>query len=155
MKKLTSNLAKIGLFLMIPIVGGPLDPVEAAEPDTQLLFHCLLDKSNSLDVYRVSGPAGETVNFELRNFLGSTETAMLMQNPRIVQYGNVLIALQDSGRSGYALLRFERGTKPAAEDAGDSTVLLDNNLFHFRENRIFTGGKLTLIRDCTAAPGWE
>jgi hypothetical protein len=130
---------------------GPGDAAVAAGASGPLLFSCLLNRSVVLNVYREGVSGNESIRFETRHFLGTSSTALVMHHPRIVQFSNVLMALEDAGQGGYVFLRLEIGNKPSGDDLGDSTVYLDVNLPQGATERLSPQGKLTRLPHCSKA----
>jgi hypothetical protein len=95
--------------------------VEAA-PST---VNCMLNKSNTLEIAIGTGRLGtDEVTIAEKNFMEREATPIAtLTRPQVIRYGNVIMITQNSGRSGYAFLRFEKG------DNGEISGWIDINLF--------------------------
>jgi len=109
----------------------------AATDDTQLIS-CLVNKSNSLDIYLKSSEGSiQQVELYTRDFLGRNKTHVVtLVKPQLseIQYGDVTMVQQNFGKSGYVFLRFER--KSQTEYNG----LID--VYYFQSHSFRTGGNL-------------
>ena len=107
-------------------------------------FACSLNKSVELWIVERQESDDVPTSVVLKTKFWNQDAAKevtVLQNPTIVQYGNVYMVLENNGRSGYAFLRVEREEKD-----GEVTYQgqWDINLFSGNEaiKSIQTDGKL-------------
>ena len=119
-----------------------------AEETKTLKYSCLMDKSDTLNLYEVNTSGRLEISIQIDNFLtGEAEVARL-NHPFIVNYGNVYMVTQNYGRSGYFFIRFEDGKKAAPHDIGNSLGMIDDNRF-LGHSIGYNKGALSALANCS------
>ncbi len=151
MKKVLLASLLLPLVLTLPVFAKSDGPGNMSE--VKPLFSCMLNKSETLEVYENKVDGNYQLTLETRNFLENLgEGYMINLSKSKIQsldFGNTMMFTYNVGRSGYLFLRIEKNSKPHPEDVGNITVLMDNSLFNERDHALYTGGKLVALSDCT------
>ncbi|MCM2323115.1 MAG: hypothetical protein NDJ90_07610 [Oligoflexia bacterium] len=115
----------IAILIVFAALSGPF--AHAAEPGET--YSCLINKSYSfvVELERENGRVSAAWIRE-KHFLDKDgELVATLANPRVIEYGRVLILAQDFGRSGYAFVRLERRNDDEYEGWFDLNLLTNQS----------------------------
>ena len=120
------------LFALVLVLGT----INAFAAST--VYECMINRSYSVQLVLNNDDNSVTVNSKLWN--KDAEEVFSSSRSHIVHYGNVVVALLDAGRSGYALFRLNPADVTIPETDYKIQGMVDINLFFPAAKTINTSG---------------